>query len=99
MRRLAMLAAAVVVVISVGLTLIGCPAAHEGYPGKECKQTSDCYSDEICNTTTMTCELPPADMAVPDDFPKPDFTVMQDLIGADLTGVDVDLSEAPDMTD
>jgi hypothetical protein len=97
MRRLIMVLSAVLVTASVGATLIGCPAAHDGYPGKDCKANTDCYVGEICNTTTLTCELPASDMSVPDDFPKPDFTVMEDLIGADLTGSD-DLSEAPDMT-
>jgi hypothetical protein len=92
-----MFAAAVLVTGSVGVTLIGCPATHEGYPGKDCKVTTDCYTDEVCNMATMKCEPPPSDMSVPDDFDKPDFAVMHDLTGADLTGED--LSEAPDMTD
>jgi len=89
MRRLLMIAAAVAVSLSVGATLIGCPAAHDGYPGKACKANSDCYVGETCNVMTMTCEPPPADMSVSLDFPMPDFIMNEDLFGADLSAVDL----------
>jgi hypothetical protein len=99
MKRLMMLGAAILVTASVGVTLIGCPAAHDGFPGKDCKVQADCYMDEVCNMTTMKCEPPPVDMSVPLDFPMPDFHMDHDLTGADLTGSTDDLSEAPDMTE
>jgi hypothetical protein len=90
-RRLLMIIAAGTVTLAVGVTLVGCPAAHEGYPGKSCTVNGDCYSDEVCNMTTMMCEPPPADMSVLFDIKTPDFSMPDDLIGADL-------SQTPDLS-
>jgi hypothetical protein len=76
----------------IAATLIGCPAAHDSYPSKSCNPShgnTDCYLGEICNPASMMCEVPPPDMSMSLDFPKPDFSENPDLFGEDLGGGDL----------
>jgi hypothetical protein len=89
MRRL-IFAALVSGLLAATTTLVGCPAAHDDYPGTSCKANSDCYIGEICNGTIC---VPDVDMQVI----LPDLAhnfgeggVPDDLTsGSDLTPVDL----------
>ena len=86
MRRLLIVAWVVGLTAAVGATLIGCPAAHEGYPTTACNpehQNADCFVGEICDPVTSMCTLPPSDMSVLLDLPYPDFRMPEDLAGSD----------------
>ena len=70
------------------LTLAGCPAAHDDYPGAACKVNSDCYQGEVC--TNLVC-VPTQDMAINGDFAHPpldlsdeDMMPMDDMTPVDL---------------
>ena len=72
-------------------TLVGCPAAHDDYPGAACKTDSDCYEGEHCLNQTL-CVLDTPDMAVrlPDlahffgDGGGPDLLSPDDMSPVDL---------------
>lgn len=100
--QLVTVAGAAALSLSLGLTLVGCPAAHDSFPTKACSpgrtrgdgSNPDCYVGELCNPTSMMCELPAADMSVPDDIPRFDFTMFTpDLSdgGATDSGTGADL--------
>jgi hypothetical protein len=84
---LAWIGLGVLVIGGAGAVLIGCPAAHDDFPGLSCKTDGDCYQGEMC--INMVCMPPPMDMTMPEDFPHPDFSMHQDLSGDD-GGPDVD---------
>jgi hypothetical protein len=91
-RRLLIVAWVIGVTASIGMTLIGCPAAHDGYPTTACSLAndnqmtggnSDCFVGEVCDPKTLMCSPPPSDMSVLLDMPYPDFVVPEDLLGID----------------
>ena len=62
---------------AAALTLPGCPAAHDEFPGLACKQDSDCFQGETCvNLVCAGMDMSiPTDMAFPKfDFARPDMT-------------------------
>lgn len=82
MRRLAFAA----------LLLCGCPLSHSDYPGRSCKQDSDCFigQGEQCNEVTNQCELKV------DAGPMPDRPPDRPPIDGDIDAPDID---APAQTD
>lgn len=58
--RVFLVAVASALVLAAGV--VGCPAAHDAYPGKACKTDNDCYLGEIC--VNLECAPPPPDMPV-----------------------------------
>jgi hypothetical protein len=82
MRRLALLA----------LFACGCPLSHGDYPGRACKQNSDCFvgEGETCNTVTNQCEVMVDAGPMPDRPPSVDHPA----IDGEVDAPDID---APDM--
>jgi hypothetical protein len=87
MTRPAVFAILAAVLLS-GAVLLGCPAAHDEYPGLACKTDSDCYGAEHC--VNLQCEAPMPDLAMDISFPTFDFAHPVD---GGLDGDSMDLSE------
>ena len=66
-------------------SLVGCPAAHDDYPGASCKTDSDCYQGEKCMNASVCVPVTPVqDLAAPP--------------GSDLSSTDMAQSSMDDMT-
>jgi hypothetical protein len=91
MRRLAVI---LLLLTGGGFALIGCPAAHDDYPGLACKVDSDCYGAETCVNLVCT----PPDLSIPGDlsFPRFDFS-HTDIMMDDGDTPMPDLSSGGDM--
>ena len=86
MPRFALFAIPLLLLLT-GAVLVGCPAAHDDYPGLACKADSDCYGAERC--VNLLCEAPMPDLGM-DSFPP--FDLAQPVDGGP-DGETMDLSE------
>jgi hypothetical protein len=80
-------ALAAAVALAATLSLSGCPAAHDDYPGSSCKVDNDCFKGEKCMNSICVAAMAPQDLSVvlpPPDLAGADMTELPDLTGDDL---------------
>jgi hypothetical protein len=76
--------------LGIGASLVGCPAAHDGYPTRDCKVAADCFKDELCMDNVCVAPQPDLSIIIGQgfDFSRPDLSeedgLAQDLSGDDL---------------